>query len=111
MTTGFNVRKRGEYRWEVTDRRKKSALQVIDITYDPRKRAFSGTAKRRYTKVSPWQKEKPVTPAQIELAKRAIGPEEVARCIAASLADSRSSLPDPAPATAVASPFGDFLYR
>ena len=102
----FIVRQRDTYRWDITDRRKKSAELIIKLRYNVAARAFSGEAKRRYSKVSPWLKWKPANTAQIALAKEAIGAAELARCIAASLgAESQTTT------TVVDSAFGQFVYH
>lgn len=82
---GFLVRKRAEFAWDITDRRKASSLTVIKLRYNVRDRKFSGEAKRRYSKVSPWQKWKTASAEQLALARSALPPEEIARCILTSL--------------------------
>lgn len=58
---------------------------IIRIRYEVQERRFICMVIRRYSPVSKWTNPRVAKPKEIDWAMEAIGPEAIARCVAASI--------------------------
>ncbi|MDR6954158.1 hypothetical protein J2X65_003526 [Ancylobacter sp. 3268] len=90
MERAYGVKRRGDFRWMIEQRVAKAPIMRFDLRFSIATRTFDCSVWKRYSKASPWMNRKPATEAELAMAKQAIGAEEIARCVAASLATSGS---------------------
>ncbi|EUB97275.1 hypothetical protein PMI07_000851 [Rhizobium sp. CF080] len=85
MPRTYSVKEVKPFNWLIRDRTSKACTMEIRLEYDVIDRRFNGDYRRRYSKVSPWQKWRAAKPDEIDIGKEAIGPRALAACVAASI--------------------------